>query len=209
MMPESNEPKADEARALLHHWFGVAPQDAAATLEAKHGLWFGKSPEVDADLRQRYLPLLGEARRGACASWAASPRGALALLVLLDQLPRNIFRGGAEAFASDAQALRLALAVVDAGDDARLWPIERVFVYLPLEHAEDLAVQQRAVALFTALRDAMPTEQRQPFDGFLDYAVRHRDVIARFGRFPHRNAALGRASSEAEQAYLRQPGAGF
>lgn len=194
---------------VLHDWFGVAPHDAAATLEAKRGLWFGKSPELDAGLRQRFLPLVRQARRGACASWAVAPRGALALLVLLDQLPRNMFRGSAEAFASDAQALRLALAVVDAGDDARLWPIERVFVYLPLEHAEDLAVQQRAVALFTALRDAMPTEQRQPFDGFLDYAVRHRDVIARFGRFPHRNDALGRASSEAEQAYLRQPGAGF
>ncbi|OZB43330.1 MAG: hypothetical protein B7X46_12750 [Thiomonas sp. 15-66-11] len=195
--------------SVLRTWFGDAPENAEATMASRHGLWFGKSPEVDADLRQRYLPLLREARHGACASWAASPRGALALLLLLDQLPRNIFRGGAEAFASDAQALRLALAVVDAGDDARLWPIERVFVYLPLEHAEDLAVQQRAVALFTALRDAMPTEQRQPFDGFLDYAVRHRDVIARFGRFPHRNDALGRASSEAEQAYLRQPGAGF
>ena len=208
-MPDPAEPRADEARAVLHHWFGDAPQDVGATMESRHGLWFGKSAGVDADLRQRFLSLVEDARRGACVAWEASPRGALALLVLLDQLPRNIFRGSAEAFASDAQALRLALAMVDAGDDARLWPIERVFVYLPLEHAEDLAVQQRAVALFTTLRDATPAEQRKPFDSFLDYAVRHRDVIARFGRFPHRNAILGRASSEDELAYLRQPGAGF
>lgn len=194
---------------VLRTWFGDASHDVEATMASRHGLWFGKSAQVDADLRQRFLPLVEDARRGACVNWASTPRGALALLVLLDQIPRNIFRDTPAAFSSDAQAQLVAKAMVDAGNDARLWPIERVFVYLPLEHAEDLATQQRAVALFTALRDAVPAAQRKPFDSFLDYAERHRDVIARFGRFPHRNVILGRASSEDELAYLRQPGAGF
>lgn len=204
-----SEAVVEVINTVLRTWFGDAPEDAEATMASMHRLWFGKSSAVDDDLRQRFLPLVEDARRGACANWASTPRGALALLVLLDQMPRNIFRDTPAAFASDAQAQRVAKAMVDAGEDARLWPIERVFVYLPLEHAEDLAMQQRAVALFTALRDGVPAAQRKPFDGFLDYAERHRDVIARFGRFPHRNAVLGRVSSEAELAYLRQPGAGF
>ena len=128
---------------------------------------------------------------------------------MLDQFTRNAFRGQPDSFAGDAQALALALAGIERGHDQALPPMARIFCYLPLEHAEDLALQQRSVALFAALRDAPGAEPRAFFDGTLDYARKHQDVIARFGRFPHRNAILGRTSTPQEQAYLAQPGAGF
>lgn len=133
--------------------------------------------------------------------WRQSP---LALLLLLDQFPRNLFRGSARAFAGNARALSVAKALVATGADRRFDTIERAFVYLPFEHAEDLAAQDEAVRLFTALAADDPRQA----DG-LDYAQRHRDVIRRFGRFPHRNAALRRASTPDEADYLAQPGAGF
>ena len=133
-------------------------------------------------------------------AWAAEP---LAEILLLDQFTRNIFRGTPRAFAGDARALALARGLVARGDDARLDPVQRPFAYLPFEHAEDMACQDEAVRLFTALA-ADPR-----FADMLDYAHRHRDVIRRFGRFPHRNPILGRASSADELAYLATPGAGF
>ncbi len=135
------------------------------------------------------------------AEWRAAP---LALLLLLDQFTRNLFRGTARAFAGDARALSIARALVATGADRRFDTIERGFVYLPFEHAEDLAAQDESVRLFTALA----AEDARQADA-LDYAHRHREVILRFGRFPHRNAALGRASSADEAAYLAQPGSGF
>ena len=135
------------------------------------------------------------------AAWAASP---LAEILLLDQFTRNIFRGTPRAFAGDARALVLARRMVAGGADAALDAVERAFVYLPFEHAEDPASQDESVRLFTALAAA---DARQ--DSSLDYAHRHRDVIRRFGRFPHRNAILGRASTAEEGAYLAQPGSGF
>ena len=133
--------------------------------------------------------------------WSRNP---LALLLLLDQFTRNLFRGSARAFAGDARALSIAKALVATGADRRFDTIERAFVYLPFEHAESLPMQDESVRLFTALAAEDPRQA----DG-LDYAHRHRDVIRRFGRFPHRNAALGRASTAEELAYLAQPGAGF
>ena len=129
--------------------------------------------------------------------------GLLAQTLVLDQFPRNLFRGQARAFAGDAQARAIALQLIDSGAHLALHPLQRWFVYLPLEHAEDLALQERSVALFSALAaDAGMADA-------LDYAERHRDVIHRFGRFPHRNAALGRASTAEELAYLATPGSGF
>ena len=138
-----------------------------------------------------------------------APVGWLALLIVLDQFSRNAFRGQPEGFAGDAQALAIAQAGIARGDDQRVPPMARIFCYLPLEHAEDAAMQARSVALFTALRDAPGAEPKAFFDGTLDYAHKHQDVITRFGRFPHRNAILARASTAEEQAYLAQPGAGF
>ncbi|WP_338089144.1 DUF924 family protein [Nannocystis pusilla] len=140
------------------------------------------------------------AASGALDGWGAAPRGALALVILLDQFPRNMFRGTPEAFASDAKAREVANAALDAGHEHALTQEERLFLYLPLEHSEELADQERCVELMRAL-DETPM--------WLDYAVRHRDVIARFGRFPHRNAVLGRESTAEECEFLMQPGSSF
>lgn len=189
------------AQTVLDFWFG-------APGSAEHGgpreCWFRKDLDFDAAIRARFDTVVSEALGGGLAEWAGDPRSALALLLLLDQFPRNLFRQSAMAFAGDARARALARELLAAGWDEGLLPVERVFVYLPFEHSEDRADQDRAVALFAALAQAQPG-----FAGFLDYAERHREVIRRFGRFPHRNAALGRESTPAETAYLAQPGSGF
>ena len=151
-----------------------------------------------------FLALVDEAAAGRLDDWADRPEGLLALIVLLDQFPRNLFRNAPRAFATDAQALALAQQALAQGVDAQLMPVARAFIYLPFEHSEDLAMQDRAVALFSAL-----AQHGEAFASYLDYAERHRDVIRRFGRFPHRNAILGRASTPEEIAFLARPGAGF
>ncbi len=199
------DPRAAE---VLHYWFGDAADDADV-IAAKGALWFRGGDAVDAEIRARFSRLCEQAAAGALEEWRATPQGCLALVILIDQFSRNLFRGDARAFAHDAQARAWVTEGLQAGVDRALRPIERVFFYLPLEHSESLADQDRSVALFAALRDAVPASLRAAFDGYLDYAERHRDVIARFGRFPHRNAALGRTSTADEADYLRQPGAGF
>jgi uncharacterized protein (DUF924 family) len=133
------------------------------------------------------------------AQWRASPEARLALVIVFDQFPRNIYRGSPLAFATDRLALNEAKAAVATGADARVDEARRIFFYMPFEHAEDLDEQDRAVALCEALGN----------ENYLDYAHQHRAVIAQFGRFPHRNAILGRTSTPAEEAYLAEPGAGF
>ena len=142
------------------------------------------------------------AKQGALDDWADTPHGGLALLILLDQLSRNLHRGTAEAFAADAKARAIARDMIARGFDQALTPVERMFVYLPFQHSEDLADQDASVRLFEALRATLD-------DQTCDYALRHRDVIRRFGRFPHRNAALGRTNTPDEDAYLAEPDAGF
>lgn len=162
--------------------------------------WFNGGAAFDAQVRAVLAPALAAAARGDLARWEGDPEGALALVLLFDQVPRNIFRGTARAFAHDSEALRLARAALARGWDLAL-PVERrVFLYLPFEHSEDLADQELSVRLF---------RERADEGEYLKYAEAHRDVIRRFGRFPHRNAALGRASTAAEKEYLAQPGAGF
>jgi uncharacterized protein (DUF924 family)/predicted GNAT family acetyltransferase len=186
---------------VLNFWFGPLGSDSDGQARAA---WFKKDEAFDADIRQRFGALLEQALAGGLQSWDRSALGTLAHVLLLDQFTRNAFRGQPQAFAGDAQALRSALALIDRGQDAKLSTLQRWFIYLPLEHAEDLALQQRCVALFEALAGADPS-----LAGALDYAHRHLAVIERFGRFPHRNAILGRPSSEAELDYLAQPGSGF
>jgi uncharacterized protein (DUF924 family) len=164
---------------------------------SKH--WFARSDEFDARLRDVLGPLHARAAAGELDDWTATPRGALALVILLDQAPRNLFRGSAQAFATDPAALRHARAVVDAGLDRDMTESERVFLYLPFEHTEDLADQNRCIELCSALPTPM----------YREFAVRHRDIIARFGRFPHRNALLGRDSTPEELEFLKQPGSSF
>jgi uncharacterized protein (DUF924 family) len=165
--------------------------------------WFVKDAAFDETIRARFGVLVEQAL-AAPLGWGGTPQERVAEIVVLDQFPRNLFRGQARAFAGDARALPLALALIDDGAHLLLHRVQRWFSYLPLEHAEDLALQQRSVALFGALaaEDASMADAAH-------YARRHRDVIARFGRFPHRNAALGRVSAEDENAYLATPGSGF
>jgi uncharacterized protein (DUF924 family) len=187
-------------REILEFWFADGPDQFRQA-------WFTKDAAFDAEIARRFGTLVAPAREGELDDWAATPEGALALLILLDQFPRNLFRGTPDAFASDAHALQLARRVVlEQRLDLALTPTQRVFLYLPFEHAETLEAQDLSVALFEGLRD-WPAHAAP--GGTIAYAWAHRAVIARFGRFPHRNGILGRASTPAEQAYLAQPGAGF
>lgn len=161
--------------------------------------WFVKSDAFDHGVAERLGALLEQAAAGALDHWAETPEGLLALVILLDQVPRNVHRGTPAAFATDAKALALAERAVAQGLDKAVEPARRLFLYLPFEHAENLAAQEQAVALFATTGDAE----------YLDYAIRHRDVIARFGRFPHRNAILGRTSTTEELEFLEQPGSSF
>lgn len=186
--------------AILAHWF-------ADGRNTPRKAWFLRDDGFDAGIRERFGALLDPARQGALDAWAETPAGALALLLVLDQFPRNLHRGTAEAFASDAHARAIARqAVLLRRHDRVLTPTERVFLYLPFEHSESLADQDLSVALFEGLRDSAP--HRAPGSS-IDYAWRHHAVIRRFGRFPHRNAALGREDTKDEAAYLALPGAGF
>lgn len=197
----------ETAQSLHDYWFGGLADSEAGQRQAK--LWWGKDAALDAELTERFGSLVTAARSGRLEHWSDSAQGRLALILLTDQLPRNVFRGTPEAFASDPQARQLCLAGLERGDDKALAPIERVFFYLPLEHSESMADQDHAVSLFTALSQAAPPPLMEQYRGFLSYALRHRQVIERFGRFPHRNAVLGRQSSPEETAFLAQPGSSF
>jgi uncharacterized protein (DUF924 family) len=187
------------AQEVLDFWF--AP--------AHVGRWFVSDAGFDAQLRERFGDTAQAAADGVLDDWSDTPSGWLALLIALDQFPRNLHRGDARAWAQDVKAQRVALSGIARACDQSLPPLQRVFAYMPLEHAEDSALQERSVALFERLCAEAPPEQRAQFGDFVDYARRHRDVIKRFGRFPHRNAALGRTSTPQESSYQAQPGAGF
>ncbi|MGV0952220.1 MAG: DUF924 family protein [Azonexus sp.] len=186
---------------ILAFWFGRPGEPGFGQPRSE---WFRKDVAFDDQIRSRFLNSVEAALAGRLAAWADDRQGALTLLILLDQFPRNLFRGEAKAFAGDLQARQLAETALDQGWGKGLSAVEKLFVYLPFEHSEALADQERSVALFTAL-----AAEHAGCEGFLDYAHRHHEVIARFGRFPHRNAALGRPSTPEETSYLAQPGSGF
>ena len=190
-----------EAQAVLDFWFG-AP--GSATHGTQRPEWWKKDPAFDAEVRARFGPLVERALRGELEDWTETPEGALAQVLLLDQLTRNAFRDTPRAFAGDARALPAAQAMVGRRQDEALPPEQRAFVYMPYEHAEGLAVQEEAVRLFTRLAASAPGQENQ-----LDYARRHHAIIRRFGRFPHRNRILGRQSTPEEAGFLEQPGSGF
>ena len=193
---------------VLEYWFGPAGS-AVEVAGRQRKLWFGKSPANDEALKQQFTATLAAAAAGQLDHWAHTPRGRLALVIVLDQFPHHVHRDQPQAFATDPQALALSLSALEAGEDRQLTPIERVFLYLPLEHAESDALQDQSVARYETLAHAASTEERALFDNFLDYARQHRDVVARFGRFPHRNAILGRPSTADETEFLKQPGSRF
>ncbi|MGK7862949.1 DUF924 family protein [Falsiroseomonas sp. E2-1-a4] len=188
-----------QAAEILDFWFSEGPGTFRKA-------WFTKDDAFDASIRARFGELLVPAREAALDDWAATPEGALALLILLDQFPRNLHRGRAEAFASDPHGRTIARqAVLLRKQDLALHPVQRSFLYLPFEHGETMADQDLSVALFEGLRD-LPGMAAP--EGVIDYAWRHRVVIQRFGRFPHRNTALGRENTAVEQAWLAA-GGGF
>lgn len=194
--------------SICHYWFGTDTVDAVIIRE-KSALWWKKDPTVDKEIRWRFEPLLAEEMRGALESWSAIPRGHLARILLCDQFPRNIYRGKPESFMYDARARQLARAALDRGLDRPLRPVERIFVYMPLEHSEDSQDQETSVRLFTELVDEISPDLKQPFRNFLEFAKKHKEIIDRFGRFPHRNAVLGRASTPGEIEFLKQPDSSF
>ena len=198
----------ESPQSILEYWFGTEDDDAVVARQ-QASLWWSHDPEVDAEIRRRFLPLVQRAAAGALDGWNESPEGRLALIIVTDQLPRNIFRGSSQAFASDEIALRLSLEGLARRVDRLLRPIHRVFFYLPLEHSEQLEHQVRCVALFRELATEVADEQATTFAGFLDYAEQHHAIIERFGRFPHRNGILGRDSTPEEIEFLQQPGSSF
>jgi uncharacterized protein (DUF924 family) len=189
---------------VLDFWFADALAGASA-LALRSDFWFGEGADraqVDREIEGEFRDEIELAAGGGLGEWAATPRGRLALILLCDQFPRNVFRGTPRAFASDARALELTLDGMRLRADAELHPVERVFFYMPLEHAERPDTQERAVQLLTTLAREAPAQTRFFFDDSAAAAGRHREIIRRFGRFPHRNAILGRASTEPEREYL-------
>lgn len=189
-------------------WFGSNPDDAALAAE-RAKLWWAKDAGVDAEMRRRFASCVADAASGRLDAWLATPRGRLALILVTDQFPRNIYRDTAQAFHYDALARRWSGDGIRDGVHLSLRPIERVFFYLPFEHSESLDDQAVSLQLFGELAISARPEHKAVFDGFLRFAQRHHEIVARFGRFPHRNRILGRASTPEEQAFLQQKGSSF
>jgi len=202
------------AQEVLLFWFGPRPYTRAGVQQHSR-LWFGDgsapelTPQTDELIRERFGETVQAAERGEFAAWASSPRRRLALVLLLDQFPRNVYRGTALAFAQDRKALSLTISGMQFGADATLDPLERLFFYMPLQHAEALDAQEESVAAFSRLVTESSPELRSIFEGARESAVLHRDIVARFGRFPHRNRVLGRESSAEETVWLETEGNHF
>ena len=202
----------DEALEVRRFWFGKLPLKPEG-VQARLELWFGSGLEeqqrADELIRSRFASLIERAAAGELTAWADSPRRRLSLILLLDQFPRQIYRGTGRAFATDRDALALSLSGMQAAADAALTPVERIFFYMPLQHAELPEAQDEAVAAYRRLLKEAPAELEEMFASSLKYAELHRSIVARFGRFPHRNHVLGRLSTSEERDYLRQGGESF
>ena len=193
---------------ILDFWFGDQASPVAVN-EQKKDLWWAKNDHADAEIRKRFESVCNAVASGELGEWKNSARGMLATIVCLDQFPRNIYRGDSRSFAWDPMALACSRELIKTGMDHQLPAIQRLFGYLPLEHSESLADQDEMVRLTADLRGNVEQEARGIFDGFHDYALRHREVIAKFGRFPHRNEILGRTSTHEELVFLSKPGSSF
>ena len=185
------------SQAILEFWFGVPAGPSRPQ-------WFRKDPEFDAQIKTQFEAVYWAMVASPSERWLTTPKESLARIVVLDQFARNIFRDTPQSFAADAQALATAELAIERGYDTQLLPVERLFLYMPFEHSEDLANQDRSVKYFESLVAEAPD-----LASSLDYAHRHRTIIAQFGRFPHRNSILGRQSTAEELAFLQQPGSGF
>lgn len=201
--PESLAHQATQQQEILTFWFGNS-LDPDHSYKKRKKLWFGKSESFDQTIQQTFERTYEQAKAGHYKAWQATPEGCLSLILLLDQFPRNIFRGHPDAFATDQKALKITQKAIAQGFDQELLPVQRMFIYLPLEHSENRDHQQQAVTLFQALAD----EHQELNDTYI-YALKHQSVIERFGRFPHRNEILDRPSTDEEIEFLQQPGSSF
>ena len=193
----------DQVSAILNFWFGV-PEDATSEYGQMRQVWFKKDPAFDDLVRTRFRVDYERAAAEQLTSWRQAPKSCLALILLLDQFPRNMFRDDPRSFATDAQALAAAQSAIAQAFDQQLPPVERMFVYLPFEHSENLDHQNQCVDWMSQLVHHSPAMESP-----LEYAVRHRDIITRFGRFPHRNKILGRSTTPQEADFLMQRGSRF
>ena len=187
-----------EVRDILEFWFGMAKGLGSPRIE-----WFRKDPKFDGEIRTRFGALHAKAAAGELNAWRASPEPMLALVIVLDQFSRNLYRNDPRAFAQDEMARSCAAEAIRRKDDLGFIPVQRQFIYLPFEHSEELADQDRAVALMESLDEFEETR------GLTAWAEKHREIIQRFGRFPHRNAILGRQSTPEEEEFLKRPGSSF
>ncbi|NER48152.1 MAG: DUF924 domain-containing protein [Symploca sp. SIO1A3] len=189
-----------QVKEILDFWFGKPEEPEYGKIRK---FWFTKNPKFDQELRSRFLSVYQQAAAGGLDTWRTSPDSCLALIIVLDQFPRNLFRSQPQAFASDPQALSIAQYAITQGFDQKLLPVQRWFIYMPFEHSENLEHQHQSVELFSSLKDEPNCASG------IDYAYRHLKVVERFGRFPHRNKILGRESTPEEIEFLRQPGSSF
>ncbi|MBO6940439.1 MAG: DUF924 domain-containing protein [Deltaproteobacteria bacterium] len=194
------------AEELLEFWLGPLDEHGFSD-EAHRKRWFEKNAAFDETLRERFGELHARGGRGELDEWKRTARGRLALVILLDQLSRNLFRDTPAMYDQDDAALAIAREAIDAGDEEELAPQERYFLYMPFMHAEDRDAQERCVTLFEQARATVPAELADRFDP--KWAVMHRDIVARFGRFPHRNELLDRESTDDEREFLTEPGSSF
>ncbi|MCG8588330.1 MAG: DUF924 domain-containing protein [Proteobacteria bacterium] len=195
-------------REVLDFWFADA-LDTPAAAGARVPVWFDVDPDFDAAVRARFADLHAAAAHRSLPAYERSSDGLLALVILLDQLSRNLYRGESRAFATDGLALGLARGAIADGVDRERHPLEQMFLWLPFEHSESLDDQERSVAGVEALAVRVEPEWQPLFASFARYAREHRDLVARFGRFPHRNRVLGRESTPDERAFLAGGGTSF
>jgi uncharacterized protein (DUF924 family) len=204
MIPGTHSSRPPGPDAVLDFWFadGLQTPTGWPTQEMK-AVWFGGGPELDERIKSTFGAQVVQAVQGGLEAWEEAPSSRLALVILLDQFTRNVFRGTGQAFAGDARAQRLVMEAMEKGWDLSLPCVGRVFFYMPLMHAEDIALQNECVSRFTQLLKGAPEALKARLQGNLDFAVQHRDIIMQFGRFPHRNKPLGRPSTSEETVFLQ------
>lgn len=193
---------------VLEFWFRDTTH-SAPKIDSRMDIWFGSNDDFDREIRSEFAVDIEQASSGELAHWAREPRGRLALILLLDQFRRNVFRSSAKAFAMDNVALKLCVEGAMEKKDNGLTPIERVFFYMPLQHTESRKVQRKSVNIFNRLTEAVSPTLKETFETFAQFAELHADIIERFGRFPHRNSLLDRANTPEEEEYLSNDGPSF
>lgn len=198
----------DRIDEILQYWFGTIEETTIPSEHRTH-IWFRGDPEVDKEIKEKFYGDFVKAVRGDYEDWKQTPRGCLALIILFDQFSRHIYRGTAQAFEQDHVALQLCLTGIDQQFDHRLSLIERVFFYFPLMHSENAEMQSLSLRAYEMLVNLSFPEARVAFEKFLDYAIKHNEIIARYGRFPYRNERLGRVSTPQEEEFIKNTGSLF